>query len=49
MQRQWHWCKSRVTRVTFRGQRVHVKRDDELHLAGNKVDRSLDSLRGAVS
>ncbi|CAI5709632.1 unnamed protein product [Hyaloperonospora brassicae] len=41
MQRQWHWRKSRVTRVTFRGQRVHVKRDDELHLAGNKMRKLL--------
>lgn len=29
--------KSPVTRVHFRGQCVHVKRDDVFHLAGNKV------------
>lgn len=28
---------SPVTRVCFRGQCVHVKRDDVFHLAGNKV------------
>lgn len=28
---------SPVTRVSFRGTRVHVKRDDVFHLAGNKV------------
>ncbi|KAH7492630.1 uncharacterized protein KRP23_1534 [Phytophthora ramorum] len=33
----WRWCKSPVSRVVFRGQRVHVKRDDVFHLAGNKM------------
>ncbi|KAK1934670.1 hypothetical protein P3T76_011279 [Phytophthora citrophthora] len=33
---QWQWRQSPVTRVLFRGQRVHVKRDDVFHLAGNK-------------
>lgn len=28
---------SPVTRVRFRGVRVHVKRDDVFHLAGNKM------------
>ncbi|KAI9920895.1 hypothetical protein PsorP6_000964 [Peronosclerospora sorghi] len=31
------WEKSPVTRVTFRGQHVHVKRDDVFHLTGNKM------------
>ncbi|KAL3656332.1 hypothetical protein V7S43_018824 [Phytophthora oleae] len=34
---QWQWHQSPVTRVLFRGQRVHVKRDDVFHLAGNKM------------
>ncbi|KAG7391720.1 hypothetical protein PHYPSEUDO_003795 [Phytophthora pseudosyringae] len=33
----WQWRQSPVTRVSFRGQRVHVKRDDVFHLAGNKM------------
>ncbi|KAG3112180.1 hypothetical protein PI124_g8838 [Phytophthora idaei] len=33
----WQWRQSPVTRVLFRGQRVHVKRDDVFHLAGNKM------------
>lgn len=37
MVRGWQWRASPVTRVHFRGQRVHVKRDDVFHLAGNKV------------
>ncbi|TYZ61038.1 hypothetical protein PybrP1_012127 [[Pythium] brassicae (nom. inval.)] len=32
----WQRC-SPVTRVRFRGVRVHVKRDDVFHLAGNKM------------
>lgn len=28
---------SPVSQVLFRGQRMHVKRDDVFHLAGNKV------------
>ena len=31
--------------VRFRGQRVHVKRDDVYHLAGNKVGDSVRGLR----
>lgn len=31
------WHPSPVTRVVFRGQRVHVKHDDVYHLAGNKM------------
>ncbi|KAG6604576.1 Tryptophan synthase beta subunit-like PLP-dependent enzymes superfamily [Phytophthora cinnamomi] len=37
MARGWQWRASPVTRVRFRGQRVHVKRDDVFHLAGNKM------------
>jgi hypothetical protein len=33
----WQWRRSPVTCVAFRGLRVHVKRDDVFHLAGNKV------------
>jgi hypothetical protein len=33
----WQLRASPVTPVRFRGQRVHVKRDDVFHLAGNKV------------
>ncbi|ETP44876.1 hypothetical protein F442_08577 [Phytophthora nicotianae P10297] len=35
--RGWQWRQSPVTRVLFRDQRVHVKRDDVFHLAGNKM------------
>ncbi|KAE8887662.1 hypothetical protein PF005_g8431 [Phytophthora fragariae] len=37
MMRGWQWRASPVTRVLFHGQRVHVKRDDVFHLAGNKM------------
>ncbi|KAL7685002.1 putative 1-aminocyclopropane-1-carboxylate deaminase/D-cysteine desulfhydrase [Plasmopara halstedii] len=33
----WQWQNSPVTKSWFRGQEVHVKRDDVFHLAGNKM------------